>query len=87
MNEPAPAVDRGVDLVAAAGKQQGLASARAKADGADFCRGAGKPAQMRRRRFEILYRLGIRFAEHDRHDRGHVVRIGRSPGAGIKIGC
>src|SRR5271170_4708687 len=31
MDEPAPAIDRGVDLVAAAREQQGLPSARAKA--------------------------------------------------------
>ena len=86
MDEPAPAIDRRIDLVAAAGEQQGLPPARAKADGADFCRGAGKPAQMRCRRFEIADRLGVRLAEHDRHDCGHVARIGRPSGAGIEIG-
>src|SRR5262249_12691188 len=87
IDEPAPAVDSRVDLVAAAGEQQGLPAARAKTDGADLCRGAGQAAQMRRGRFEILYRLRIRFAEHDRHDRGHIVRIRWSSLAGVKIGC
>src|SRR5271166_4323071 len=41
---------------------------------------------MRRRRFEIADRLRIRLAEHDRHNRGHIARIGRPSGAGIEIG-
>ena len=41
---------------------------------------------MRCRRFEIANRLSIRFGEHDRHDRGDVVGIGWSSGAGIEIG-
>ena len=86
MDKPAPAVDRGVDLVAAAREQQGLAAARAKADRADLAVCTRQGAQMGRRRFEVLHRLGIRFSEHDRHHRRHVVRVGRPAGAGIEVG-
>src|SRR6202043_1231502 len=65
---------------------QGLPATRAEADGADLAGRAGKPAQMIGRCLEILNRLGIRLAKHNREDGVDVVRIGWPALAGIEVG-
>src|SRR5439155_1287317 len=77
IDEAAPAIDRGIDLVAAAGEQQCVPAARAEADRADLAGRARQPAQTRRRGFQILYRLAVRQAEHDREHRIDVFRVRR----------
>src|SRR6516225_7919890 len=59
MDEPAPAIDSRVDLVTAAGKQQGLAPTRTEADRADLAAGARQRAQVRGCGFQILDRLRV----------------------------
>src|ERR1700730_3574905 len=86
MDETAPAIDRRIGLAAAAREQQGLPATRAEADDADLAGRAGKPAQMIGRCLEILNRLGIRLAKHNREDGIDVVRIGWPALAGIEVG-
>src|ERR1700732_3115940 len=85
MDKTAPAIDRRIGL-AAAREQQRLPATRAEADYADLAGRAGKPAQMIGRCLEILNRLGIRLAKHNREDGIDVVRIGWPALAGIEVG-
>ena len=84
VDEAAPAIDRRIDLAAAASEQQRVAAARAEADGTDFAGRAGHPSQIVGRGLEILQRLGVGQPEHDRPDIVHIVRVLRRAAPPIK---
>src|SRR5229473_6963911 len=84
LDEAAPAIDRGIDLVAAAREEQRVPPARAKADRPDLPGRPREPAQTGCGRLEVLHRLAVGQTEHHREHCLYIIRVLRPTAAPIE---